>query len=78
MNCFRFALTSVLALTSLSFPKEGSIVGTIVDVGGNVVPGAMAYARPVGRIHVGITPHASTNANGEFVIPKLDFGKYSV
>jgi hypothetical protein len=74
----QLALTSVLALTSFSFPQEGSIVGTIVDAGGNLVTGATAYARPVGRIHVGITPHASTNANGEFVIPKLGFGKYSL
>jgi hypothetical protein len=78
MNCVRLALTSVLALTSFSFPQEGSIVGTIVDAGGNLVTGATAYARPVGRIHVGITPHASTNANGEFVIAKLGFGKYSL
>jgi hypothetical protein len=78
MNRFRLTLMSVLALSSLAFSQEGSIVGTVVDEDGNFVAGATAYASSVSRLHQGVTPYASTDVNGQFVISKLDFGKYSV
>lgn len=54
---------------------RGSIVGTVTDSTGAVIPNARVNAKDV---DTGATAEAVTNAAGGFTLPQLDLGHYSV
>ena len=68
---FLFAMTpSAKAQTN-----TGTIVGTVTDVTGAVIPGASVTTRNLGT---GEKRNVSADANGEFTIPNLQIGHYSL
>ncbi len=77
-----FALAS-LAVIGLLAPSDasaqavsGTILGTVKDTSGAVVPGATVTVTNTGT---GFTPHAwSRDANGEYTAPSVPTGTYSV
>ena len=80
MNRFvRFGLALLLFSACLSLSAqtgtEGSILGTVKDSTGAVVPGAQVVVR---NIDTGIQSNATTNDNGYFQVLGLLRGNYSV
>ena len=73
----RFLLLGILLLTFsfLAVAQEGTILGTITDPSGAVVPNA---AVTVTNIGTGQARHVTTSAAGEFVAPGLQIGHYDV
>ena len=55
--------------------QTGTITGTVLDPRGNAVPDAKVAVRDA---HTGTEHKAASNQSGEFTIPGLPFGTYSV
>ena len=70
-------LALVLAVTSAGFAQEstGSLLGTVRDQTGAVLPGATVE---ITSTALGRTLNATTNARGEYVFPSLPPGDYTV
>ncbi|MGH9629637.1 MAG: carboxypeptidase regulatory-like domain-containing protein, partial [Bryobacteraceae bacterium] len=66
--CTPFALFSQVG-------TEGSFIGTVSDVQGGVIPGAVVTIR---NVATGLTKTATTDETGNFVVPALPAGPYSV
>ena len=71
--CFISALLSCVILPA--FGQEATIVGTITDPSGSLLPGATITAT---NIETGQTQTVATNASGGYVIPGLPVGHYSL
>ncbi len=83
-NPRRLIVTAFLAVavlivgTSAAFAQGGvtsTLSGTVTDTSGAVVPGANVVVK---RADTSVTLEAVTNAEGQFTIPQLNPGKYSV
>jgi Carboxypeptidase regulatory-like domain/TonB dependent receptor/TonB-dependent Receptor Plug Domain len=78
----RISLTLLAGLVFLLIPntaqaqyEDGSLVGTIHDASGAVIPGANVTAT---NVATGIVSKTSSNATGEYEFPSLRVGIYSV
>lgn len=71
------ALGALVASTAPAFAQidTGSIVGTVRDASGGVLPGVTVTATQVGT---GTTAVAVTSERGEFVMPNLKIGAYEI
>ncbi len=72
-----FALAALMAFAPAASAQidTGSIVGAVTDATGAVVPGASVTATQEGS---GISVTTVTNQRGEYSIPNLRIGTYSV
>jgi len=74
----RFALLFILFVTSAGARAQstfGSILGTVRDASGAVVPGALVTATNKGT---GAQRTATSDGSGEFTLSNIDVGNYSV
>jgi hypothetical protein len=75
----RFALLLILLVTSASTlgaqSTYGSILGTVKDASGAVVPGALVTATNKGT---GAQRTATSDGSGEFTLSNIDVGNYSL
>src|SRR6188768_2655239 len=72
------ALAAVVVHAPASFAQGGvtsTLSGTVTDTSGAVIPGASVIVK---RADTAVTSEAVTNAEGQFTIPQLNPGKYSV
>ena len=65
----------LLALAAPAYAQNAQIVGTVKDATGGVVPGATVTAK---NGDTGFARSAVTEANGEYRLPSLPPGRYSV
>jgi len=66
----------ILAATSLAAQTfRGTILGTVTDPSGAVVPGAKVTVR---NTQTGLERSTQTSANGSYSVPELPIGSYSV
>ena len=65
----------LLALAAPVYAQNAQIVGTVKDATGGVVPGATVTAK---NADTGFTRSAVTDANGEYRLPSLPPGRYSL
>jgi hypothetical protein len=73
-----FALAVVAFAAPAAFAQGGStatLSGTVTDTTGAVIPGASVVVK---RADTGLTSEAVTNAEGQFTVPQLAAGKYTV
>src|SRR5215213_7033022 len=73
-----FAVAVLLFGAPAAFAQGGvtsTLSGTVTDSSGAVVPGASVVVK---RADTAVTSEAVTNAEGQFTIPQLNPGKYSV
>jgi len=68
-------LTAFLVLASQAFAQEATIVGTVTDSTGAVVPGAVITVTSVDK---GTTRNITTNNDGQYAAPSLAIGHYTV
>ena len=71
----RLALPLCLALTAFAQSERGTITGTIRDSSGAVIPAAKVVLT---NTQTGVTATMTSNADGEYTIPQLPVGTYSV
>ncbi|MEZ5284653.1 MAG: carboxypeptidase-like regulatory domain-containing protein [Vicinamibacterales bacterium] len=73
----RLALGFVLASATSAYAQldTGSIVGTVIDSSGAILPGVTVTATLEGT---GVTSTAVTNSAGQYVFPSLRVGRYTV
>jgi hypothetical protein len=72
------ALAAVVVHAPASFAQGGStstLSGTVTDTSGAVIPGASVVVK---KADTGLTSEAITNTEGQFTIPQLASGKYTV
>jgi Carboxypeptidase regulatory-like domain/TonB-dependent Receptor Plug Domain/TonB dependent receptor len=74
---FRLVLICVFLLSSILAAQtfRGTILGTVTDPSGNVIPGATVKARNTGT---GQERTATTSGDGSYAIPELQVGTYNV
>src|ERR1041384_6592638 len=65
----------VCAITLFAQSERGSISGTVLDAGGSVVPAAKITPT---NSQTGVTFSLPSNATGEFTVPQLPVGTYTV
>ena len=73
-----FAVAVLLFGAPTAFAQGGvtaTLSGTVTDTSGAVIPGASVIVK---RADTAVTSEAVTNAEGQFTIPQLNPGKYSV
>jgi carboxypeptidase family protein/TonB-dependent receptor-like protein len=74
-----FLVFAVSALAApATFAQSGaaaSLSGTVTDTSGGIVPGANVIVK---RMDTGLASEAVTNGEGQFTVPALSAGKYSV
>jgi len=70
-----WVILAAFALPQGALGQSQSIVGTVADSSGAVVPGATVTAI---NVQTGMQRHVTTNAAGEYTIPNLDVGLYTV
>ncbi len=68
-----FALLAAVSLSAQTF--RGTILGTVTDPSGAVVPGAKVTVKNVGT---GLERSTETSADGSYALPELPIGTYSV
>jgi len=73
-TCF-LLIGLLLALAAPAYAQNAQIVGTVKDATGGVVPGATVTAK---NGDTGFARSAVTEANGEYRLPSLPPGRYSV
>ncbi len=64
-----------LAFVGLAICQEATIVGTVTDPSGAVVPGVKIFVTNTDKSQ---TTDVSTNDSGQFVVPSLTIGHYNV
>jgi len=70
------ALCIALFATALFAQSErGTITGTVRDASGAIIPGAKVV---LANTQTGLNFTAPTNANGEYTVPQLQVGTYTV
>jgi hypothetical protein len=75
---WKLALLAVLCLAGTNASAQGTattLSGTVVDTSKAAVPGAVVVAK---NSATGAETHATTDAEGRFVIPALEPGRYKV
>src|SRR5579863_9608584 len=75
---FRSSLGFLLLLISTSLPAQtfrGTILGTVTDPQGAVVPGAKVT---VHNVNTGLERTTQTSADGSYSVPELPIGTYAV
>ena len=74
-----FALALSLCLSGLAFGQEitGSIVGTVRDTAGAVVPGATVTITDPSKDNL-VVRTLTTNDDGEFFAPNLAISTYNI
>ena len=70
-----FLLLSVFATILSAQTFRGTLLGTVADASGAVVPAA---AITVKNMDTGVTRTTQSNSEGEFTVPELPVGRYSV
>jgi len=75
MRTFVIAVIACVALAAPAFAQNAQIEGTIKDASGAVVPGATITAK---NVETGFTRTAVSGGAGEYRIPSLPPGRYSV
>jgi hypothetical protein len=74
-----FLALAVVALSTPAAYAQGgatsTLSGTVTDTSGAVIPGASVVVK---KMDTGLTSEAVTNAEGQFTIPQLAAGKYTV
>ena len=73
-----FALTVTAVLPAAAFAQganTSTLSGTVTDTSGAVIPGASVIVK---RTDTGLTSEAVTNSEGQFTVPQLAAGKYTV
>lgn len=74
--CFIILLTALLAILGVqAVAQEATIVGTVTDPSGAVVPNT---AITITAVDTGTTRSLPTNADGQYVAPGLSIGRYNV
>src|SRR5579871_756221 len=71
-------LTFLVVLFGVAFlasAQEATIVGTVIDPSGAIIPGATISIR---NMDTGLVTQIQTTASGEFTAPSLHIGRYSV
>jgi len=63
------------ALVSTAYAQNAQITGTVKDASGAIIPGATVTAR---NVETGLTRTDVTNGQGEYRLPSLPPGRYSV
>src|ERR1700676_2333591 len=74
----RFLFVLLVGLIGFTFPtfaQQATIVGTVTDPSGAVVP---AVNVTVTNSETGVVKHTQTNDAGQYVVPDLNIGHYSV
>ena len=72
------ALALLVSSPSVAFAQGGAsstLSGTVTDTSGAIIPGASVVVK---RADTGLTSEAVTNAEGQFTIPQLAAGRYTV
>ncbi len=73
---FALLLTAFLTFSALHvLAQEATIVGTVTDSSGAVVPGAVVSVK---NIDTATTRTLTTNSDGQYVAPGLSIGRYEV
>ncbi|HXB74034.1 MAG TPA: TonB-dependent receptor [Candidatus Acidoferrales bacterium] len=74
---FFLAISAVLSIAATGYGQSvrGTILGTVTDTSGAVIPGAKITAR---QTATGLTRTEVSNADGEFSIPQLPVGQYAL
>ena len=67
--------TFLLSATSAFCGVTGSIVGTVTDTTGGVIPGATVVAQD---IETGVAISTKTNTDGAYSFPNLSVGHYNI
>src|SRR2546421_10707205 len=77
MKRIAFALTFLMLLLSIPALAQtrGSLSGVINDANGAAVPGAKITAK---HVATGEEFHATTDAQGAFVLPSVPLGKFTI
>jgi hypothetical protein len=78
MNKHRLGLilcVFLLLFAATAFAQDATIVGTITDPSGAVIPGA---AVTITNTDTGVARNIKTEANGQYVVPQLHIGRYVV
>lgn len=73
--CGAFLIFILSGSMALGQSSTGTILGTVKDPSGQVVPGAMATAR---NVDTGATRTVTTGADGSYLMPELPIGTYEV
>ncbi|PYQ13880.1 MAG: TonB-dependent receptor, partial [Acidobacteria bacterium] len=73
--CFALALVLLLGAPARAQIDTASIVGTVTDASGAVLAGATVTATQEGT---GSSFTTMTNAKGQYVLPNLKIGRYTV
>lgn len=68
------ALMAVSCLMAYSQAVSGTVLGTVTDASGAVVPNAKVT---VTEVNTGIVHNAQTNGSGNYAFPDLPGGNYS-
>src|ERR1051325_9032037 len=66
---------AILISAAFAQSERGTITGTVQDASGAVVPGAKVTLT---NTETGVSFSAPTNAAGDFTVPQLQVGTYSV
>ena len=70
-----FLLIVLSPLTGFSQTTTGTILGTVTDAAGAVVPGATVTIK---NVETGVTRNIVTDEGGRYRVPGLPLGKYEV
>src|SRR5579884_1833812 len=73
--CALLALVSMFAVCSYAQAVNATLVGTVTDVTGAVVPGAKVT---ITETNTSVIHTAETNASGNYIFPNLPPGTYAV
>src|ERR1700730_797664 len=68
-------LVGLIGFTFSTFAQQATIVGTVTDPSGAVVPSVNIA---VTNTETGVVKHSQTNDAGQYVVPDLNIGHYSV
>ena len=68
--CFALSAASLFAQS-----ERGTITGTVRDASGAVIPGAKIL---LSNTQTGVSFNAPSNSNGEYTVPQLQVGTYTV
>src|SRR5438128_1879173 len=76
-NRLRAALCAAMLLATVLFAQSerGTITGTVQDASGAVVPGAKVTLL---NTQTGVTFSIPSNAEGEYTVPQLPVGEYTL
>jgi hypothetical protein len=75
LRCAFFALAALFGLSFAAAGQEATIVGTVTDASGAAVPNVNITAT---NVESGVARTIQTNTAGQYVVPDLKIGHYSV